>query len=149
MARPLVAPAFVLMGFIAGCGREAGTSEPPAAAPAAAGSAVGEDGRLSRLLVGSWESNEQGVAGIETYFPDGTSSGTMTTTLDSGEPLVVTLRSTWRVEGKTIRERVTESKPAVVPVGTAWADEIITLDGEKLVTRDEEGELETRRRVGK
>ena len=149
LTKSLVPPAFALLTCIAGCDREAKNGQLPAAGPSAADSPVIEDERLSRLLLGSWESKDEGSAVTETLFPDGTSTGTVTTTLETGTPLVVSLWSTWRIEGKRIHERITASKPAFVPVGTTFADEIITLDGEKLVTRAEDGELETRRRVTK
>ena len=149
LTKSLVPPAFALLTCIAGCDREAKNGQLPAAGPSAADSPVTEDERLSRLLLGSWESKDEESAVAETLFPDGTSTGTVTTALETGKPLVVSLRSTWRIEGKRIHERITESKPAVIPVGTTFADEIITLDGEKLVTRAEDGDLETRRRVTK
>ena len=112
-----------------------------------------DDDALARRLIGSWETtfsqNGVKVSGIETYFPDGTSTLAGTITI-GGQTSAVSGSAIWKIEAKKLKERITQSSiPDILPVGKTIADDIIKLTGDECITRDSDGDLETRRRVSK
>lgn len=82
---------------------------------------------------------EARVKGVTEYKADGTFQGSATVVVEE-ETTELTVKGTWKLDGKTLATTITESNnPDFLPVGEVSKDEILELTASTLRYRDEDG----------
>lgn len=122
-----------------------GTSLADTAAPADA-----QQARWASLILGTWSSDstlpEGRIQGTTTYSPDGLFEGNMLVHT-KGRRIIMRFMGKWQLENGHLVTSLISVTPPLLPLETVYRDQVISINADKIITRNEDGETEEQTRV--
>lgn len=122
-----------------------GTSLADTAAPADA-----QQARWASLILGTWSSDstlpEGRIQGTTTYSSDGLFEGNMLVHTKRRR-IIMRLMGKWQLENGYLVTSLISVTPPLLPLETVYRDQVISINADKIITRNEDGETEEQTRV--
>jgi hypothetical protein len=125
--------------------------------PVSSSKASRDDTELARLLIGSWQVSRSRVVegkpllieGTGTYFSDNTSTFAGTLSAE-GKKAALSLSGTWKIENAQLKFKATRCSIPGAKLGDYDStDGILELNDTVLKLKDDEGHIETYRRISR